>query len=84
LKLDKYTPHVAFTDVIAKLTDYQAPKTRSTRAMIATNPHRDDKHYKMPKNAPAYAELYERGDGYKVCVKKEKKVDPELLKDEYL
>lgn len=22
LKLDKYTPHVAFTDVIAKLTDY--------------------------------------------------------------
>jgi len=44
--------------------------------MMATNPHRDDKNYKMPKNAPAYAELYERGDGYKVCVKKEKKVDP--------
>ena len=43
---------------------------------MATNPNRDDKNYKMPKNAPAYAELYERGDGYKVCVKKEKKVDP--------
>ena len=44
---------------------------------------KSDKHYKLPDNAPAYAELYERGDSYKVVVKKAPKVDPALRENEW-
>jgi hypothetical protein len=53
--------------------------------MMASSPlnAKADKQYKAPKNAPAYAELYERGDGYKIVVKKTRTVDPALRNDEY-
>jgi len=52
---------------------------------MASNPlnAKADKNYVLPKNAPAYAELYERGDSYKVVVKKARTVDPALRDDEW-
>jgi hypothetical protein len=71
VRLAKYTGHIAFVDEIAKQTDYAA-KTRTTKSLIASKPlnEKASKKYKIPDNAPAYAELYERGDGYKVIVKR--------------
>lgn len=88
LKIGGFTPHVAFTDVIAKLTNYMAPKTRSTRAMMASNPEpteNDAKKYgSLPKFAPPIADLYQRGDGYKVIVKRTESVDENLFKNKIL
>jgi hypothetical protein len=67
---------VAFTDEIAKMTNFYA-KTKTTKALLASKPLTKEasKKYKGPENAPAYAELYERGDGYKVIVKRRHTVD---------
>ena len=45
-------------------------------------PLKDDLKLKMPENAPAIADLYQRGDGYKVCVKKISKVDESVFKSD--
>ena len=88
LNIGGFSPHVAFTDVIAKLTNYMAPKTRSTRAMMASNPEpakNDAKKYgSLPRNAPPIVDLYQRGDGYKVIVKRTESVDEKLFKDKLL
>jgi hypothetical protein len=88
----KFTPHIAFTDQIAKITDYQNNSTkRSTRAMMSHNPdpiHLDKKKYaNTPSNAPGITDLYTRGDGYKVhvvCMNKGKKKLEKLMEDPLL
>lgn len=56
--------------------------------MMASNPEspeNDAKKYgSLPKNAPPIADLYQRGDGYKVIVKRTESVDQNLFKDKLL
>ena len=77
IKIDKFTPHIAFTDVVASQTNHPQPKMRSTRALKASIPldARREKNYVAPENAPAYAQIHERGDGYKVVVHKKPKME---------
>ena len=56
--------------------------------MMSSNPEpaeNDTKTYgRLSQNAPPISDLYERGDGYKVIIVKQNRLDENLFKDQLL